>query len=188
MTIRYLIYDLDDTLVNNLLNQKGAFQALLYFLGIPYYEQLFLKWQQFDNDYWGKEIYKTISVPEEYQKDKERYTEYVRNERFSLFFGEKLAYSPFLLNQVYQKGLYSIVVPFDDAYETVSTLALKYPSFIATNGVSEIARYKLKQIQLDDYIKQIFAADMTRHTVTKVRIEFWEELMQVFKIQYPQNI
>ncbi len=56
--------------MSDVLNQQGAFQFLLRFLNIPYREELFFKWHQFDQDYWKKEIYKTIKVPEEYQKNK----------------------------------------------------------------------------------------------------------------------
>ncbi len=180
MAIKYLIYDLDDTLVSDVLNQQGAFQFLLRFLNIPYREDLFFKWHQFDQNYWKKEIYKTIPVPVEYQKNKESYTEYVRSQRFALFFKTD---SPFLLNQVYQQGLFSRIVPILDAYETVSSLACYYPSYISTNGVSEVAKYKLKQLQLDSFIEGIFSADMTTHTVTKAREEFWEELIQFFQIK-----
>ncbi|MCI8575787.1 MAG: HAD family hydrolase [Bacilli bacterium] len=187
MAIRYFIYDLDDTLVSDILNQQGAFKALLKFMKIPYTDELFLRWHQFDRDYWGKEIYKTISIPLEYQKNKESYTEYVRSQRFSLFFDCLLPYSPFLLNRVYQNGLFDSIVPMEDAYETVSTLAPQFPSYIATNGVFEVAKHKLKEIRLEDFFQDIFSADMTSHTVTKARLEFWEELIETFHIKDTQE-
>jgi FMN phosphatase YigB (HAD superfamily) len=184
--IRYLIYDLDDTLVSDLENKKGAFIYLLNYMKLPYSDLLFQKWNLFDQLYWKEEIYKKIAIPNSFKISKEIFTEYVRSARFCKFFHVSLD-DAFLLNQVYQNGLFQKIVPFPNVYDTISSLSKTYPSYVATNGVSSVVKYKLEVIQISSFIQQIFAADMTTHTVTKAKEQFWYELIDAFLVHNPEE-
>lgn len=186
MKLKCCIFDLDDTLVDNTENIRGAFQYLLSYLGLSYTEEDFQKWMIFDHDYWSKGIYQTISIPEEYNKTKELFTEYVRSMRFSFFFKE-LQQSPFILNQVYNEGLLKRIVPLNNARETLTFLSLKYPIYIATNGESNAAKEKIERIGLSHIVKGIFSADMTEHTVTKANPEYYQELLLFLKDYQPSD-
>ena len=83
--IKNLIFDLDDTLVNDRENHKEAFKYILKFLKIDYTEELFQQWLDFDTFYW-KDYFKTITVPAEYSKTGSDSAEYLRGLRFQLFF------------------------------------------------------------------------------------------------------
>lgn len=82
--IKNLIFDLDDTLVNDRENHKEAFKYILKFLKIDYTEELFQQWLDFDTFYW-KDYFKTITVPAEYSKTGSDSAEYLRGLRFQLF-------------------------------------------------------------------------------------------------------
>ena len=47
-----LIFDLDDTLIDNNQSIKYAFTIMISELGIEFRDELFLKWKRFDTAYW----------------------------------------------------------------------------------------------------------------------------------------
>ena len=181
MRIQCLVFDLDDTLVSDLENKRGAWEYLMNFLNLPYSDEEFLRWNAFDHNFWVNGSYKKIKIPMPFSKTKEGFTEYVRSMRFVYFFETTFGHSPFLLNKVYQQGLFERIVPLLGAYEVVSHYQEQYPIYIATNGVSEVASYKLQKIGLDSFIQSIFSADMTKNTVTKAKKEFWFEFLEYLK-------
>ncbi len=47
-----LIFDLDDTLIDNNQSIKYAFSIIINELGLEYDDELFSKWKKFDTSYW----------------------------------------------------------------------------------------------------------------------------------------
>ena len=47
-----LLFDLDDTLIDNSISMQYAFQTVLKVLNINYSDELFHKWELFDIVYW----------------------------------------------------------------------------------------------------------------------------------------
>lgn len=47
-----LIFDLDDTLIDNNESMKYAFTIMINTLKLEYSDELFLKWKKFDAVYW----------------------------------------------------------------------------------------------------------------------------------------
>ena len=47
-----LIFDLDDTLIDNNESIKYAFTIIINTLKLEYSDELFLKWKKFDTAYW----------------------------------------------------------------------------------------------------------------------------------------
>ena len=47
-----LIFDLDDTLIDNDENVRYAFQKMTELLGYSYSDELFKSWQKFDKQFW----------------------------------------------------------------------------------------------------------------------------------------
>lgn len=181
MAIKYLVFDLDDTLVNDTENRRGAFIHVLDKLNIPYTEDYFLEWLKFDSLYW-KDYFKTIIVPPEYKKTGEMNAEYLRGMRFPIFFGENISFTPLEMQKIYKEGLKQRIVPLPDVIDTIKTLSQKYPIYIATNNDSKVGKYKVKQIGLEKYIKYIFSADMTLPAATKNDTEYYEQLLKIIKI------
>lgn len=47
-----IIFDLDDTLIDNNESIKYALMTIIEKLGIDYTDELFYRWKNFDNAYW----------------------------------------------------------------------------------------------------------------------------------------
>ena len=180
MTIKCLIFDLDDTLVNDTENRRGAFIYTLKKLNISYTEEYFQQWLEFDSIYWKKQ-FQTIEVPAEYKKTGEMNAEYLRGMRFPLFFSKAIPYGPLEMQKIFKEGLTQKIVPLPDVINTIKLLSKKYPIYIATNGDSKVGRYKIQQIGLENYIQGIFSSDMTLPAVTKVDLEYYEQLLKFMK-------
>lgn len=170
MKIKCLIVDLDDTLVDDTENRRGAFIHILNVFNIPYSEELFQKWLKFDNYYW-KEYAKTIDVPKEYNQNGKDASEYLRGMRFLLFFSH-CSYDPLTMQNIFKEGLKDRIVEIPGATAAIQLLAKKYPIYISTSGDSEIAKEKIKRINLENSIQKIFSVDMTQPPAVKSDLEF----------------
>lgn len=177
MKIKYLIFDLDDTLVNDTENRRGAFMYTLEKLNLPYTEEYFQKWLEFDADYWQNQ-FQSIEVPEEYKKTGDMNAEYLRGSRFPIFFGKDKARDPLEMQKIFKEGLTKRIVPMPGVVDTIKKLAKKYPVYIATNGDINVANCKIQQIGLKDDIKSIFSADMTLPATTKADTDYYEQLLK----------
>lgn len=58
-----LIFDLDDTLINNEENVRYAFRKMTELLGYPYSDELFNRWQAFDKQFWLDFYNNKLEVP-----------------------------------------------------------------------------------------------------------------------------
>lgn len=174
MDIQWLTFDLDDTLIDNKESIRFAFRMVCESFQIPFSETLFLKWSKFDCQYWKH--YRNLEVPKEIQQDIIAYTSYVRMMRFTLFFPKYQEYSQ-EMSELYLRNLGTNIVPMDKAQETLQSLSLKYPIFVATNGPSLAAKEKIGKIGCDSYIQGIFSADMTKSKATKQYLEFFQEYL-----------
>lgn len=172
--IKNLIFDLDDTLVNDRENHKEAFKYILKFLKIDYTEELFQQWLDFDTFYW-KDYFKTITVPAEYSKTGSDSAEYLRGLRFQLFFKTEL--DPFEMQKHFKEGLKIGIVPLDGAVEALKTLSKDYNIYISTNGDSFVAKEKINRIGLSNYINGIFSADLTNPPKSKSDLDYYQQLL-----------
>ncbi len=176
MEIKYLIVDLDDTLVDDKENHRGAYKYITKKLDIPYREEEFQKWLEFDSYYWH-DYYKSIKVPEEYNNNGTTWAKYLRGMRFSTYFGD-IPYGPMEIQDLFQEGLKDNIVALPYAVETIISLSTKYPIYISTNGDSIIAKEKIRRIGLEGYIKGIFSADMTQPPAEKSKLEYYKQLLE----------
>ena len=79
-----LIFDLDDTLIDNIESIKYAFKLITKELNINYNEELFNKWKKADDNFWYKWSHKKLKLPK-FNSVEEEVT-FVRAYRFQLFF------------------------------------------------------------------------------------------------------
>lgn len=183
----YILFDLDDTLINNLENVRFAYTKMLQFMGLEYTDEGFKKWYEFDRQFWIDFRNGKIIVPEEYQGSQKSYVQYVRSLRYLFYFDNKISLDvAFQINDIFLDALHEIVIPVEGAYETLSYLHDKYKLVIATNGPIEAAKSKLMKINCLDFIQFIFSADMTKARVTKPSREYFLEL-QYFLNFYKTN-
>ncbi len=147
--IKCLIIDLDDTIIDDTENHRGAFKHILEYLQITYQEELFQKWLEFNSYYWN-EYFKSIKVPSKYLKSGETKPEYLRGMRFPLFFKRNL--NPIAMQKEFKERLRKNIVALPGAVETLRELSQDYPIYISTNGDSKVAKEKIRRIGAEEFI------------------------------------
>ncbi len=180
-----LIFDLDDTLINNNKNVQYAFEKMLDYIEVGGGQYLFDDWQKFDKQFWIDFYEGKIKVP--YNKEDERYVPYVQSLRYKYFFHPYVSMEKALeINPKFIDWLKEIVVPEEGCYETLEYLHQKgYRLVVATNGANQAIESKLRKINCRQFIDKTFSADMTRECVTKPNPIFFEELL--FYLEYHEK-
>ena len=177
MKYELLIFDLDDTIIDNLENVKYAFMKMSEYLGKKYTEEEFEKWYEFDKKYWTDFYSGKIDIP--YGKNDSRYVTYVQSLRYKEFYKNKFDIDKALhINEIYLKSLKEVVFPIEGIKGTLEYLSEKYTLIIATNGPRQAVESKLTKIKCLDYIKETFSADMTENKVGKPNAMYFEELLK----------
>lgn len=177
MKYELLIFDLDDTIIDNLENVKYAFMKMSEYLGKKYTEEEFEKWYEFDKKYWTDFYSGKIDIP--YEKNDTRYIPYVQSLRYKEFYKNKFDIDKALhINEIYLKSLKEVVFPIEGIKGTLEYLSEKYTLIIATNGPRQAVESKLTKIKCLDYIKETFSADMTENKVGKPNAMYFEELLK----------
>ena len=158
-----LIFDLDDTLIDNHESIKYAFKMMLAELKIPYTEELFLAWK--------------MAIPK-FIKTKDEKITYLRANRFIEFFGNLSYEEAIYLNDIYCANMGVNIVEVPHAKEVLKALKKYYEIVIATNGPKEAAFSKLEKVRINDYITKVVTPEEIG--VGKPSQEFFDYLtMQV---------
>lgn len=177
MKYELLIFDLDDTIIDNFENVKYAFMKMSEYLGKKYTEEEFEKWYEFDKKYWTDFYSGKIDIP--YEKNDTRYIPYVQSLRYKEFYKNKFDIDKALhINEIYLKSLKEVVFPIEGIKGTLEYLSEKYTLIIATNGPRQAVESKLTKIKCLEYIKENFSADMTENKVGKPNAMYFEELLK----------
>lgn len=170
-----LIFDLDDTLIDNYKSVSFALECTARKLGIPYTNELLTKWLDFEKKYWNifeknqMKILETIKTLE----DK---ISYVRSRRFVLFFKDLnlTMEEATQINDFYCAMQGINIFEIEHASSTVKELSNNHEILIATNGPRNAAIDKLKKIAIRDCISHIISAEDVGFS--KPNIEFFEYL------------
>ncbi|MDD2445933.1 MAG: HAD-IA family hydrolase [Clostridia bacterium] len=172
---KYLLFDLDDTLIDNFHNVKHAFTKILKHLGIEYSDAEFQKWLNHENVFWKEREQQELELitPPEYNSSIELMIKWIRSQRFMLFFNFSLEKS-MELNEIYLNSLQEVSYPIDGAYETLKALSDKYQIFVSTNGPSIAVESKLTKINCWQFINDVYSADM--FGIMKPHAQFFNEI------------
>lgn len=155
-----LIFDLDDTLIDNNESMKYAFTVVINELGLDYKDELFLKWKHFDTTYWHIWQSGKMTIPKSI-KTLEDKKAFLRAKRFLLFF-QKLGLdfnSAIALNELYCRMLGINIVEIENASNLLQELYHHHEILIATNGPKEAAMSKIEKAKLKPYISSIICAE-----------------------------
>jgi len=154
-----ILFDLDDTLIDNDESIKYAIFCIYNKLGIDCNEENFLKWKQFDTDYWHLWEDGKIIVPD-WANSLDKRIDFLRSNRFIQFFHYlNLSYEEALnINRRYISLLADNVVRIDGAYELITTLFGNYELIISTNGPRESAYAKVRNANLYPYFSKIISS------------------------------
>ena len=113
-----LIFDLDDTLIDNDENVRYAFQKMTELLGYSYSDELFKSWQKFDKQFWLDFYNEKIEVP--YKKDDQRFVPFIQSLRYNQFFSPNLSMEQALeINPKFIDWLKETVVAEEGCFETL---------------------------------------------------------------------
>lgn len=175
---KILIFDLDDTLIDNLKNVKHAFKLMLKSKDKEYNEENFIKWYKIDKQFWQDWQDGKIILPEHLKNEtgqkSEEFLDWLRAQRVLIYFNSKITLDEAIrLNNIYMNALTEKVIAIDGAYETLEYLYNKgYYIIIATNGPKVATRDKLLKINCINFVNEILSADMFGYM--KPNKEFFE--------------
>ncbi len=173
-----ILFDLNDTLVNDTENRRFAYQCMIEYFGFPYSEEGFLHWLSFDNLYW-KTYVNHVSVPSEFKHIQSDYVWYIRSYRYFMFFNGKISLKDALAyNELYIKSLEKHIVSMPNAFEMISFLWNHYLLYIATDGPKQAVPSKLNAIGCSSFFQGIFSRNMTKSNTAKPNPLFFEDLLE----------
>ena len=163
---KYLLIDLDGTLLDFKMGEKEAFIETLNKCG-----------------------YKNISdeICNEFSKINEYYfNEYAKNnmtrdmfhyKRFNDIFKElDIKYDPMDADKIYVESLKYQAQLFPDILDTLDFLSKKYTLYIASNGINEIQEKRLLKANILSYFKEVFASEAIGFN--KPKKEFFEYIIK----------
>ena len=107
-----ILFDLDDTLVDNLENVRYAYTKMVESQGEKYSDEGFNKWYNLDKQFWVDYHKGNIIVPKEYQKPQDLFVAYVRSLRYQMYFDNKISIEKaFEINNLFLDSLNEVAVP-----------------------------------------------------------------------------
>jgi FMN phosphatase YigB (HAD superfamily) len=184
MKYKVLIFDLDDTLIDNKENVRAAFKRMVNSDGDTYADDEFARWYLVDKKFWVDWQDGLIVVPEnlrhETGKKSDTYLGWVRAQRVLIFFKHSISLERAIeLNNIYMNALSEVIHPIEGASSTLKYLSSKYKILVATNGPKIATKQKLKKIGCEQYITEVLSADM--FGFMKPKIEFFEAIEAKYK-------
>ena len=179
---KILIFDLDDTLIDNFENVKFAFRKMIEANNEEYSDERFLRWYEIDKKFWRDWQDGLIKLPEhlknEIGKKSNEFLDWVRAQRVLIYYENRISLDKAIeLNNTFMSALTENIIAIDGATETLKYLADMYYIIIATNGPKIATRDKLLKIGCLDYVNEILSADMFGYM--KPRKEFFEGIQKM---------
>lgn len=179
---KILIFDLDDTLINNLENTRHAFKKMLESVGLTYTDEKFLTWKEIDEKFWRDHQDDKIKLPEHLKNEKgiksPEYLNWLRAQRVLIYFKNSISLEKAIdLNNLYMNSLTEHVIAIDGAYEILKYLTTKYYIIVATNGPKVATKAKLQSINCLELVNEVLSADMFGYM--KPKKEFFEAIKKM---------
>ena len=177
-----LIFDLDNTLIDNNRSMIYAFEQLLNFLQLPCTSAMKQDWLDFDSYYWHQWESGKIILPDSVQtlEDKRVYlrTNYFRDffRKYKIFISFETALK---ICDLYYSSLGVDIVEIEGASTLLQSLHNNYEIVIATNGQTETAYKKLEKSNLLPYIENVVSSDQIGFS--KPMPEFFQVLFERVK-------
>lgn len=162
---KVLIFDLDDTLIDNSENIRHAYAKMVKEMGEEYTDTSFKRWYDIDKKFWEDRQAGLIEMPDhlkhETGKKSEEYLNWLRAQRVLIYFNNTITLEKAIeLNYLYMKALTENVIALEGAYETLKYLKDKYTIIIATNGPQIAVNDKIKKINCLDFVDYVLSSEM----------------------------
>lgn len=170
-----ILFDLDNTLVNDDENRKCAIKKILKERNESVSDEKINQFIEIDNKWWKDRAEGKINVPEEVKNEQE-IIEWDRAQRFVKFFNGIKYEEGIELNKKYFNYLSESIVPISNAYNILEYLYKKqYNLYIVTNGPIKLINNKLNAINSKNFIKGVFSAEEAGNM--KPSSEFFEKFL-----------
>ena len=171
-----LLFDLDNTLVDDDENRKYAIKQILIDKNEVVSQNRVDSFVSFDNQFWKDRAAGKIKDPYTFKNNEEK-TKWIRAERFIRFFDNVSFEEAVDINNKYISLLNEHIVPINNSEDILKYLYDKgYEIYIVTNGPIKAISYKLGKINGLDYIKSIFSAEEAGYM--KPSTEFFNRFFQ----------
>lgn len=179
---KILIFDLDDTLIDNLENVKCAFKTMVESNNDSYSDGNFMRWYEIDKKFWKDWQDGLIEMPDhlkgETGKKSDEFLDWLRAQRVLIYYENSIGLEEAIkLNNIYMQALTEQVIAIEGAYDLLKYLSQKYYIIIATNGPKVATREKLEKIKCSSYVNEVLSADMFGYM--KPRKEFFEGIQKL---------
>ncbi len=158
-----LLFDLDNTLVDDDENRKNAIRKVLIERNEKVAEEKLNEFINLDNQFWKDRAGGKIKDPYEFKTLEER-TEWVRAQRFIKYFKNISLEEAIQINNTYIEYLKEKIVPIKNSTQVLQYLYEKgYEIYIITNSPTKAVKDKLERINALKYIKETFSAEEAGH-------------------------
>lgn len=181
---RVLIFDLDDTLIDNLESVRHAYTEMIKSCGQKYSEREFRRWYQIDKKFWRDWQDGLIELPSHLKKETGKksaeFLDWFRAQRVLIYFDNQISLEKAIaLNNLYMKSLTGTVIAIEGARDILQYLKDKYYIIVATNGPKVATKEKLSKIGSLDFVNEVLSADMFGYM--KPRKEFFIAIQDLLK-------
>ena len=174
-----IIFDLDDTLIDNTRASNYAFKRVLEFLNITYSEDLSIRFLRFDANYWYNWENGLMKIPEYLSNNLNELRSYLRATRFIQFFNITDFDYAVKINDIYCNNLGIDIGIIDGAKEILEYLSQKYRLVIATNGPFKAALNKTNKVNFNNYFEAIYCSELLGYS--KPNPKFWDSVFRDLK-------
>ena len=173
---KILLFDLDNTLVDDDENRKFAIKQVLFDRREEVTYDKIDRFIALDNQFWKDRAAGKIKNPYEFKNDEEK-TKWVRAQRFLNFFKDISFEEAVKINDSYIRYLKDNIVPIKNSEVIIDYLYKKqYEIYVVTNSPQKVLNDKLSKINAQKYIKDIFSAEEAGHM--KPHKVFFEKMFQ----------
>jgi Predicted hydrolase (HAD superfamily) len=186
---KVLVFDLDDTLIDEGVSIDYALRAVYKELNLPYGDNALAEWRQIDEAFWDDYRFDKIDIPVGYQNDGvvngRMRRHFLRASRFLRLFDNMTLDQAYEISDIYEDNMVIEIATMSNVAETLEYLYSRYILVIATDGVHEIAEKKLSATGLAKYFREIYSP--LRVGTVKPKPDFFDPIFAEFgdnKSQY----
>ncbi len=146
--IKYVFFDLDDTLLNFKESEKCAIKNTLIRLGISPSDEIAARYSEINRLMWKKLELAEITRDE------------LRGERFKMLFSEiSISASSNDARRIYEEELSRTCFFMPYAIDVLEFMKKRYTLYLASNGTASVQRGRISASGIEKYFKDIFISD-----------------------------
>ena len=187
MNYKYLLFDLDNTLLDDTKNRKYGISKVLDQMNFEYDNKILEEFVLKDDEYWQKQANREFDDIRPKNRTKEEEFSWATGNRIKYFLNSVPFNKCVKLNELYLSSLKEKIFLIDDTIDTLEYLKYKgYLLYIITNGPIDVANKK-KEL-LDKYVQ--FENIITSQEVgyMKPNKEYFDAMYDKFNLSNKENM